>query len=70
MFFDLTRTLTLAFWQTLWEVFQTLCDYNFARDLAIHNRFGDLDLVSRSQICQNHKLQNCFLKVRFLSTVL
>ena len=49
------------------EVFQTLRDFNSARGLAIRNRFDDLDLISRSQVCQNHKLQILF---RFLSTVL
>ena len=34
--------------------------------LAIHTRFDDLDFISRSQVCQNHKLQTVF---KFLSTV-
>ena len=42
-------------------------DYNFAQGLAIHTRFDDLDLISRSQVCQNHKLQIVF---RFLSIVM
>ena len=48
------------------ESFQTVRDYYLARGLAIHTRFDDLDLISRSQVCQNHKLQIGF---RFLSTV-
>ena len=48
------------------EVFQTLRDYNLAQGLSVHIRFDDLDLISRSQICQDHKLQIVF---RFLSTV-
>ena len=60
MFSDLTRTIMLTFWHTcLREVFQTLHDYNLAWDLVlvIHTRFNDLDLISKSQVCQNHKLQ-------------
>ena len=48
------------------EVFPTLCGYNLARGLAIHTTFDDLDLISRSHICQNHKL---LIDFRFLSTV-
>ena len=33
------------------EVFETLHDYNLAWGLAIYARFGDLDLISRSQVC-------------------
>ena len=36
------------------EVFETLHDYNLVLDQPIHARFDDLDLVSRSQVCQNH----------------
>ena len=39
------------------EVFQTLCDHKFAQGLANHTIFDDLDLISRSQVCQNHELQ-------------
>ena len=35
-------------------------DYIFARGRVIHTRFNDLDLISRSQVCQYHKL-DCFL---------
>ena len=69
MLSDLTqkKPLMLAFWQTLFrEVFQTVCGHNLAQGPAIHTRFDDLDLISRSQVCQNHKLQIVF---RFLSTV-
>ena len=67
VFSDLTNTLTLAFWQTLFkEGFQTLRDYNLARGLAIHTEFDDLDLTSRSHMYPSHKLQNVF---RFFSTV-
>ena len=31
-------------------------DYNLAWGLAIHTRFDDLDLISRSQVSQNYKL--------------
>ena len=39
---------------------RTLFDYNLARGLAVHARFDDLDLISRSQVCQIHKLQIVF----------
>ena len=42
------------------KVFQTLYQ-NLAWGLPIHTRFDDLDLVSRSQVCQNNKLQIVFL---------
>ena len=48
------------------EGFQTLSDYNLAQGLAIHNQFDDLDLISRSEVCQNQKLPIVF---RFLSSV-
>ena len=48
------------------DVFQTLPDYNLAQGLAIHISFDDIDFISRSQVCQNHRLQILF---RFLSTV-
>ena len=51
---------------TVREVFQTLHDYNLAFGLAVHTRFDDVDLVSRSQVCQ---IINCKLFFRFLSTV-
>ena len=35
-------------------------DYNLAQGLAIHTRFDDLDLISRSQVCRNHRLQIVF----------
>ena len=41
-------------------------DYNLAEGLASHTRFDNLDLISRSQVCQNHKLQ---IVARFFSTV-
>ena len=37
-------------------------DYSFAWDLAIHTEFDDPDLISRSQVCQHHKLQLVFLE--------
>ena len=51
--------LMLAFFgrHCLREVFQTLCDYNLAQGLTVHTKFDDRDLISRSQVCQNHKLQ-------------
>ena len=39
------------------EVFQTMHDYNLASRLPVHTRFDNLHLISRSQICQNHKLK-------------
>ena len=39
------------------KVFETLHYYNLVWHLPIHARFDDFDLVSRSQVCQNHKLQ-------------
>ena len=47
MFSDMTKTLMLAVWQMLREVFQTLRDYNLAWGLAIHTRFDDVDLILR-----------------------
>ena len=44
----------------------TLRDYDLAQGLTIHARFDDLDLISRSQVCQNHALQTVFI---FLSSV-
>ena len=67
MLFDLTKTLTLTLCRHhLRGVFQTLCDNNLAMDLTVHTIFDDLDLISRSQVCQNDTLQIVF---RFLSTV-
>ena len=37
--------------------FQNLHYYNFAWGLPNYTRFDYLDLVSRSKVCQNHKLQ-------------
>ena len=64
MFPDLTKTLTLDFLMD--TIFQTLHDYNFARGLAVHTRFDDLECISRSQVCEILKLQIVF---RFLSAV-
>ena len=67
MLFDLTKTLTLTLCRChLRGVFQTLYDNNLAMDLTVHTIFDDLDLISRSQVCQNYSLQIVF---RFLSTV-
>ena len=61
MFSDLTKTLSWLFGgRCLRRVFQTLRDYDLAQDPAIRTRFDDLDLISRSQVCQNHKLQIVF----------
>ena len=43
-----------------------MLEYNLFGVLTIHTRFDYLDLISRSQVCQNHKLQIDF---SFLSTV-
>ena len=48
------------------EVFQTVHYYSIALGLPDDTRFDNLDLISRSQICQNH---NCKLFLRFLSIV-
>ena len=40
--------------------------YYLAGDIAIHTRLDDLSLISRSQVCQNNKLQIVF---KFFSTV-
>ena len=68
MFSDMMKTFNIGFWggNCLREVFQTLCDYDLAHGLAIHTRLDDLDLILRSQVCQNLKLQIVF---GFLSTV-
>ena len=56
------KTLLLDFLRTLFKgSLQTVYDSNLARGLAIHTRFDELDLISRSQ-----KLQFVF---RFLSTL-
>ena len=34
--------------------------YNLAQGLDIHNSFVNLDLISRSQVCQNYTLQSVF----------
>ena len=61
------KSLTLAFWQTLFKGgLSHLHDYNLARGLAVRTRFDDLDLIVKSQVYQNHKLQ---ILSRFLSTV-
>ena len=43
-----------------------MSDYNLAQGLAIYTVFDDLDLISRSHVFQNYKLQIVF---RFLPTV-
>ena len=48
------------------EVFPILRHSKLFRGPAIHTSIDDLDLISKSQICQNHKLQIVF---RFFSTV-
>ena len=52
--------------QELRDIFQTLRNHNVAQGLAVHTRFDDL--ISRPQVCQNHKLQ-LQIVFRFLSTV-
>ena len=39
------------------EAFSTLHDYNLAWGLAVQTRCDELDLISRSHVCQNHNLQ-------------
>ena len=55
------------FMDTVSGKFFQLHYYNLALDLQIRTRFYDLDLVSRSQVCQIHKLQIVF---RFLYMVM
>ena len=60
MFSDFTQqeTLTLAFRWTLFKGgLLKFADYDLAQGLVVHTRFDDLDFISRSQVCQNHKLQ-------------
>ena len=42
------------------EIFQTLHNYNLAWGLPVLTRFDDLNIVSRSQVYQTHKLQIVF----------
>ena len=49
------------------EVFQIWIKINLPWSLPIYAKLDDLDLVSRSQVCQNKKNANSFS--RFLSTV-
>ena len=56
--------MCLLIWQKLYpwlfhrhcssKFFKTLHYYNLAKGLPVCNRFDDLDLVSRLQVCQNH----------------
>ena len=53
------KNFHIGFFADIAEViffFQTLHDHNFASGLPIKVRFDDLDLVSRLQVYQNHKL--------------
>ena len=64
---NLSKALTLAFGKhCLMKVLQFLNDYNLSRGLPIHTSMDDLDLISKSQLCQDHELQIAF---RFLFTV-
>ena len=68
MFSDLTKTLMLTFKGTLFKGgLSNLVFFYLARGRVVHTRFDDLDLISRSQVCRNHQLQNV---CRFLSTVI
>ena len=70
VFPDVIKTLLLTFYgHCSIKVFQTLQYYNLACGLLIHTRLDDLELISRSQVCQNHKLQFLFLFFRFFSIV-
>ena len=54
-FSDVTKALILVFGGCcLREIFPTLREYNLAQDLRVHIRFDDLDLISRSWVCQNY----------------
>ena len=55
---DMSKTSTLAFRRTLFKGdISNFADCNLAQGLVIHNRTDDLDLISRSKVCQVHKLQ-------------
>ena len=56
-----TETLLLAFLGTLFNQGFKFEYYNLAWGLPINFRFDQLELVSRSQVCQNHKLAIVFL---------
>ena len=70
-YFRLSRVFKGANWRVSWfakfrghcssDIFRTLHDYVLVWGLPIHTEFDDFDLVSRSQVCQNHKLQIVFL---------
>ena len=66
VFSDFTKKTLVAFWQTLFN-FQTLHDHNLVWGLAVHTRFDNLDLILRSQVFLNHKLQ---IVLRSLLTVM
>ena len=69
MFPDLTKIVMLAFHgHRSSKICQTLQGYKLAWGLPIiDTRFDDLDLVLRSQVCQNYKLLILF---RLMSTVI
>ena len=60
MFPDLTKNIEVYQRHCVSEVFQTLHYYNLALGPPIYIRFDDLDLVSRSEVFQNYKLQIVF----------
>ena len=57
MFSDFRRTNVGFLVDFIYETSFKLHDCNLAWGLPIHTRFDDLYLISRSQVCQNHKLQ-------------
>ena len=59
MFLDLTNTINIGFSRTL--VFHTVHDNKLVWGLLNNSKLDNLDLVSRSQVCQKHKLQVVFL---------
>ena len=67
VFSDLTRDLNVGFSaDTVYRRSFKLCMINnLAWGLAVHTRCDDIELISRSQVHQNHKQQ---IVVRFLST--
>ena len=62
MFPDVTKNLIVAFFMdTVQPRFFKLCIIiTLLGVYQIHTRFNDLHLVSRSQVCQNHKVQIFF----------
>ena len=58
---DLTKSFIVgSSTDTVGAKFFKLCIINLACSQPVHTRFDDLDLLFRSQVCWNHKLQTVF----------